>query len=222
MEKVLFELSGDQFRKEVLRLKTMTPKMAAQIIKIGGNDSLCIRAVMHVTNEMVKNHLKIDDMESATLVSNTETGEDTIKITWNKKGIKPSVETQPDESKEKRMDDVLRRLAGWIFTLSSGIKQFEKEEADKLIQDINYALYGSVKPPLECQFVTGADANIQAAKVFWRVNEKVILKLLEAARFAKETLEYGSGGAQANLGKNYVTLVDAIKDVEKHFGLKRD
>lgn len=217
MEKILFELSKEQFTKEVAKFKAMTPKMVSQIIKMGGSDSLRTRTVLLVTNEIMKNHLKLEDMESATLISNTETGEDSIKIILNKKESKPVIETKPDESKEKRMDDVLRRLAGWIFTVSSGLKQFDKDEADNAIKDINYALYGSAKPPIEYQFITGADATDKAAKVFWRVNEKIITKLLEAARFAKAEMELNN-----TKGENYSTLVEAICAVEKHFGLKGD
>lgn len=218
MEKVLFELNQDQFKKEFLKFRSMTPKMMAEIGKVGGPDSYCARVVIRVASELSKNHLKMADFESAALVHNTETGEDTIKIMMNKKEVKPVVETKPDEAKEKRMDEVLQRLAGWIFTLSSGMQPFNKEDADKAIQDINYALHGSTKPPLEYQFITGAEASEQAAKVFWRVNEKVILKLLEAARFAKASMDYSNNAK----GKNYTTLVEAIEEVEKHFRIKGD
>jgi hypothetical protein len=221
MERILLELSKEQFQKEFARLKSMTRKMAEQVIKIGGNDSLCLRAVMYISKEMAKNHLKTEDLESATLISNTETGEDTIKIAWNKKGIDPIVNIPSDESKEKRMEDVLRRIAGWLFTLSGGLQQFAKEDADKAIQDLNHALYGDKKPPLEYQFITGAEANEQAAKVFWRVNESVMLKLLEAARFAKSLMENNPEGAKTH-GKGCTVLGEAIQEVEKHFGLKRD
>jgi hypothetical protein len=215
MEKILIEMTKPQFLKEMSTLKSMTKKMAAKALEIGDEKGRRIQLVMKAFNEMKKSNLDIDTLETVSLVHDTETGDECIRMVFNKPTDQPKLETPVEPNATKRMDEVLRRMAGWLFTMTSGEQPFNKEDADRAIEDINYAIHGAKKPPLEYRFVTGKEATAASSKVFWRLNEGVIRKLIEACEFAKAELE--CSGAK---GENYKTLVDALETTYKHFGLK--
>lgn len=216
MEKILIEMTKPQFLKEMSTLKSMPKKMAVKALEVGDANSQRMHLVMKAVNEIKKSNLDIDALESVSLIHNTETGDDSIRLVFNKISEAPKVETPVEPDAAKRMDEVLRRIAGWLFTLASGEQQFRKDDADKVIEDINYAIHGTKKPPLELRFITGKEATESSVKIFWRLNEDVIRKLIEACEFAKAELE-----CSGSKGENYRTLVDALEAVYKHFGLNR-
>jgi len=215
MEKVLIEMTKPQFLKEMSTLKSMPKKMAVKALQVGDEKSKRLQLVMSAVNEMKRSKLDVDTLESVSLVHNTETGDDSIRLIFNKPTESPKIETPVEPDVKKRMEEVLKRLGGWLFTVVSCEQPFEKENADMAIADINYALYGTEKPPLAYRFLTGKEATEASVKIFWRLNENVIRKLIEACQFAKDELE--CSGAK---GENYKTLADALDLANKHFGLK--
>jgi hypothetical protein len=208
-------MTKPQFLKEMSTLKSMTMKMAAKALQIDDEKGKRMRLVMHAVNEMKRSKLDLDTLESVSLIHNTETGDDNIRLIFNKPTESPKIETPEEPDAKKRMEEVLKRLAGWLFTVVSCEQPFEKETADRAIEDINYALYGTKKPPVEYRFLTGKEATEASVKIFWRLNETVIRKLIEACQFAKDELD--CSGAK---GENYKTLADALDLANKHFGLK--